>query len=82
MKASGEFNDEIVIENTGVLCGEELRELPYWETINNYLKRFPSKELQAVVWQVLADYHRWDPVVSEKKRSGGTQPVLSKEERN
>ena len=23
-----------------MLCGEELRELPYWETINNYLKRF------------------------------------------
>jgi len=37
---SEEFNDETVIENIGVLCGAELRELPYWETINNYLKRF------------------------------------------
>lgn len=27
---------DIVIENIGVLCGEELGELPYWETINNY----------------------------------------------
>ena len=32
--------------------------------------------------KVLADYYRWDTVVSEQKRSGGTQPVLSKEERN
>ena len=47
---SGEFNNEAVIENIGVLCGEELEELPYWETINNYLKRFSSDELQKVVW--------------------------------
>ena len=50
---SGEFNDETVIENIGVLCGEELRELPYWETINNYLKRFSSDELQKVVWRLV-----------------------------
>ena len=50
---SGEFNDETVIENIGVLCGEELRELPYWETINNYLKRFSSDELQKVVCRLV-----------------------------
>lgn len=50
---SGEFNDETVIENIGVLCGEELKELPYWETINNYLKRFSSDELQKVVWSLV-----------------------------
>ena len=50
---SGEFNDETVIENIGMLCGEELRELPYWETINNYLKRFSSDELQKVVCRLV-----------------------------
>lgn len=50
---SGEFNDETVIENIGMLCGEELRELPYWETINHYLKRFSSDELQKVVWRLV-----------------------------
>ncbi|WP_349011312.1 transposase [Mediterraneibacter gnavus] len=50
---SEEFNDETVIENIGVLCGEELRELPYWETINNYLKRFSSEELQKVIWRLV-----------------------------
>ena len=50
---SGEFNDETVIENIGVLCGEELKELPYWETINNYLKRFSSDELQKVVCRLV-----------------------------
>ena len=33
-KTSAEFNSPIVIENIGCLCGEELEELPYWETIN------------------------------------------------
>ena len=50
---SGEFNDETVIENIGMLCGEELRELPYWETINDYLKRFSSDELQKVVCRLV-----------------------------
>lgn len=50
---SGEFNDETVIENIGVLCGEELRELPYWETVNNYLKRFSPDDLQKVVCRLV-----------------------------
>ncbi|WP_329995294.1 hypothetical protein [Blautia sp.] len=50
---SGEFNDETVIENIGMLCGEELRELPYWETINHYLKRFSSDKLQKIVWRLV-----------------------------
>lgn len=50
---SGGFNNETVIENIGVLCGEELRELTYWETINNYLKQFSSDELQKVVWRLV-----------------------------
>ena len=50
---SRKFNDETVIENIGVLCGEELRELSYWEKINNNLKRFSSDELQKVVWRLV-----------------------------
>ena len=37
-KASEEFNSAIVIERIGCLCAEELKEAPYWETINNYFK--------------------------------------------
>ena len=35
-KTSEEFNSETVSSNIGYLCGEELEELPYWETVNNY----------------------------------------------
>lgn len=38
-KTSEEFNLDTVIENIWFLCGEETaEELPYWETINRYLK--------------------------------------------
>ena len=50
---SAEFNNDTSIENIGILCGEKLEELPYWETINDYLKRFSSDELQKVVWQLV-----------------------------
>ena len=30
-----------------------MEELPYWETINNYLKRFSPNELQKVVWRLV-----------------------------
>ena len=48
-KTSEEFNSQIVIENTGHLCGEDLKELPYWETIINCLKRVEPEELQNTV---------------------------------
>ena len=51
-KTSEEFDSEIVIENIGYLCGEKLEEVPYWETINNYLKRVKPEELQAVVCEL------------------------------
>lgn len=53
-KTSEEFNSEIMIENIKILCGEnELEELPYWETINDYLKHFSSDELQNVVCELV-----------------------------
>lgn len=49
-KTSEEFNSDTVIENVGYLCGKpELSELPYWETINDYLKRLDPAQLQKVV---------------------------------
>ena len=49
-KTSQEFNSDTVIENIGYLCGRpELPELPYWETINDYLKRLDPSQLQGVV---------------------------------
>lgn len=51
-KTSEEFNSETVIANIGYLCGEELEELPYWETINNYLKRVNPQELQKAVCEL------------------------------
>lgn len=52
-KSSEEFNSENVIRNIGFLCNEELEELPYWETINNYLKRLDPEELQKVIVQIV-----------------------------
>lgn len=48
-KTSEEFNSSIMIENIGYLCGEELIEIPYWETINNYLKKIDPEELQEII---------------------------------
>lgn len=45
-KASEELNKEEVIANMGYVCGRELEELPYWETINLYLEKVPDQELQ------------------------------------
>ena len=42
-KASEELNKEEVIANMGYVCGRELEELPYWETINLYLEKYQIK---------------------------------------
>ena len=53
-KTSIEFNSETVIENIGMLCEiEELSELPYWETINKYLKKIDPNELQHIVCELV-----------------------------
>ena len=48
-KTSEEFNSAIAIENIGYLCEEDLKEAPYWETVNDYLKRVKPEELQNTV---------------------------------
>ena len=52
-KASAELNCTVAIENIGTLCGEELEELPYWETINQYLERIKPEELQHIVCKLV-----------------------------
>jgi len=52
-RTSEEFNTDTAIENLGYLCGEELKEAPYWETINNYLKRLDPSELQSVIHELV-----------------------------
>lgn len=74
---SGEFNSEHVIENMRVLCGEEeLEELPYWETINNYLKRFSSDELQKVVCQLVSRLIRGRAFEEARMRGKYWQVIL------
>ena len=50
-KTSEEFNSDTVIENVWWLCGEKptADELPYWETVNRYLKRLDPGDLQNVI---------------------------------
>ena len=52
-KASEEFNNEQMIANIGYVCGRELEELPYWETINLYLKKVPEADLQQIIWKLV-----------------------------
>ena len=52
-KTSAEFNCETAIANIGHICGEQLEEIPYWETINDYLKRVEPQELQNIVCELV-----------------------------
>jgi len=53
-KTREEFNSDTVIKNIAFLCKEpDLKELPYWETINNYLKKLEPKQLQEVLWNLV-----------------------------
>ena len=54
-KTSEEFNSEQMIANIWTLCGEADagNELPYWETMNRYLKRLKPACLQKVQTQLV-----------------------------
>ena len=54
-KTSQKFNSDTVIQNIWEMCGESasVDEIPYWETINRYLERLDSKELQDTVCQLV-----------------------------
>ena len=54
-KTSQEFNSDIVIQNIRELCGEKasMDEIPYWETINQYLEKLDPKELQGVICKLV-----------------------------
>ena len=57
-KSSEELNSRIAIENVGAFCHQELEELPYWETINDQLKRIDPDELSAVIPKMVFDLIR------------------------
>lgn len=48
-KTSAELNSTTSIQNIEALCGQRLKEFPYWETINLYLKRLNPQELQRII---------------------------------
>ena len=48
-KSSEELNSTIGIANIGAITGKKLEEIPYWETINNYLERIDPPEMQEVI---------------------------------
>lgn len=53
-KTSEEFNSEQVISNIGFLCEESnVTELPYWETIQDFLKNFDPEELQTIIVELV-----------------------------
>ena len=53
-KISVELNNKICISNVAVMLKhEDLQELPYWETINNYLKLFSETELENIIQQMV-----------------------------
>ena len=57
-KSSEELNSRIAIENVGAFCRQELEELPYWETINDQLKRIDPDELSEVIPRMVFDLIR------------------------
>ena len=57
-KSSEELNSRIAIENVGAFCHQELEELPYWETINDQLKRIDPDELSEVIPRMVFDLIR------------------------
>lgn len=86
-KTSEEFNDEKMIANIGYICGSELEELPYWETINLYLKKVPDEELQEIICKLVKGLVRSRAFENARIRGrywqvivDGTQIVSSRKE--
>ena len=53
-KISVELNSKICIGNVAVMLEhDDLDELPYWETINDYLKLFGETELENIIQQLV-----------------------------
>lgn len=75
-KTSEEFNSEIMIENIGYLSGQELTELPYWETINDYLKGVDPDELQDIVCRLVKKLIRSRAFEKARLRDGSWQVII------
>lgn len=75
-KTSEEFNSEAVIDNIGHLSGQELKELPYWETINNYLKGVRTEELQDTVCRLVKGLIRSRAFEKARIKGGYWQVII------
>ena len=47
------FNTEEAIRNPGILAGCELKEMPDWQTVNNYLSRIDVNCLQKIQTEMI-----------------------------
>ena len=52
-KSSEELNSTVGIANIGKIVGKKLEEIPYWETINNYLERIDPPKMQEVIYDLV-----------------------------
>lgn len=77
-KASEELNSEAVIANIGYICGQELKELPYWETINLYLEKVADKELQEIICKLVKHLVRGRLTVTTVKNASKTLGIQGK----
>ena len=48
-----QFNTEEAIDNLSYMCGQKLDEKPDWQTINNYLERLASDQLQIIIQKMV-----------------------------
>lgn len=75
-KTSEEFNSETMIENIGYLGGQSLAELPYWETVNDYLKGVDPDELQDTVYELVKRLIRSRAFEKARLRGGHWQVII------
>lgn len=71
-----EFNSETAIGNIGYLCGQDIEEVPYWETINNCLKGVDPDGLQDTVCKLVKGLIRSRAFEKARIRGGYWQLVV------
>ncbi len=79
-KASEELNSDVVIENLWAICGESptVDEIPYWETINRYLKKIKPSKRQEIIWQLCRRLIRSRAFAQAKVRGKYWQVIIDR----
>lgn len=75
---SGELNRIVCIKNIGKMLEtkENLIELPHWKTINNYLERFKTEELEKIIHKLVNRLTRMRAFENSRIRNKYWQLVL------